>query len=177
MKKFKNTTTSNQYFTSLTLHFITKSVFISLLLMLIVSPAFAHHSFGHFDLNVCKSIEGVVRKFEFSYPHTWLWVTVKENGEDVLWAIEGADPSNMAIHGWSQSSVKKGEVISMQFNPMRDGRNGGSGRQIILPSGEQLDFQGDDFIFEPCKEILKPPSSVLSGKVTLNELNSDSGGI
>ena len=177
MKKFKNTTTSNQYFTSLTLHFITKSVFISLLLMLIVSPAFAHHSFGHFDLNVCKSIEGVVRKFEFSYPHTWLWVTVKENGEDVLWAIEGADPSNMAIHGWSQGSVKKGEVISMQFNPMRDGRNGGSGRQIILPSGEQLDFQGDDFIFEPCEEILKPPSSSLSSKATSNEPNPDSGGI
>ena len=118
-----------------------------------------------------SKLKGKVKWFD---PKKGYGFIERENGEDVLWAIEGADPSNMAIHGWNQSSVKKGEIISMQFNPMRDGRNGGSGRQIILPSGEQLDFQGDDFIFEPCEETLKPPSSSLSSKATSNESNPDS---
>ena len=52
-----------------------------MLLWVAVAPAFAHHSYALFDLTQRRSVEGVVAKFEWTNPHTWVWMYVKgKNG-------------------------------------------------------------------------------------------------
>lgn len=136
--------------------------FVSLVVAstLLASTAQAHHSFGQFDDKKCPTISGVVRKFEFSYPHTWLWVTAKAaDGSDELWGFEGADPATLSLYGWSQNFLKKGDKVSVAFNPLRDGRKGGSMRKIVMPDGKMVSAQGDEYVFAKCE-----PSKPEGGK-------------
>jgi hypothetical protein len=127
--------------------------------VLISLPAHAHHSFGQFDDKKCSVIEGIIKKFEFSYPHTWLWITAKgADGADVVWGFEGADPATLSLYGWSQDFMKKGEKITVAFNPLRDGRNGGSMRKITLPSGKTVSAQGDESVFAKC-DLAQPTAA------------------
>ena len=119
---------------------------------LAATPVNAHHSFGQFDDKQCLTIEGSVKKFQFSYPHTWLWVVAHgADGADVLWGFEGADPATLTLYGWSQEFMKKGDKITVAFNPLRDGRKGGSMRKIVLPSGKTVSAQGDESVFAKCE--------------------------
>ena len=96
-------------------------------------------------------VEGVVRKWEFTYPHTWLWVTTKgPDDSEVLFGFEGADPSNVALLGWSPETLFKGDKVSVAYNPMRDGRNGGSMRRVRVPNGKTLATVSDLF-FPECR--------------------------
>ena len=40
------------------------------------SVALAHHSAAVFDSTQTKVITGVVKKFDYSNPHTWVWLDV-----------------------------------------------------------------------------------------------------
>lgn len=80
---------------------LTNLIRIAVCSVLVAAPAQAHHSFGQFDDKKCPTLEGTIRKFEFSYPHVWLWLTVKAaDGTDALWGFEGADPATLALYGW-----------------------------------------------------------------------------
>jgi hypothetical protein len=119
------------------------------------TPAYAHHSFAMFDQAKCLKVSGAVKKWQWEYPHTWLWV-VAENADhsQVVWGFEGGDPATLALHGWSAEAMKKGDQITVLFNPLLDGRNGGSMRQIILPTGKALNAQSydkDDKFFKACE--------------------------
>jgi hypothetical protein len=101
--------------------------------------AIAHHSFAMFDSNKCRYLTGTVRKFSWNYPHSWLWVDVpnKTGGVDA-WGFEGEPPSNLAQDGWTRTSVVKGDKILVGYNPLRDGRNGGSFSAVKRSDGKVL---------------------------------------
>ena len=123
--------------------------FCSVPLTLPTLPTNAHHSYAQFDQSVCETVEGIVRKWEFTYPHTWLWVTTKgPDNSDVLYGFEGADPSSVAILGWTPDILFKGDKVSVAYNPMRDGRNGGSMRRVKLPTGKTMAAVSDLFFLE-----------------------------
>lgn len=123
--------------------------------LLVVQSALAHHSFGQFDDKKCTVLQGTVKKFEFSYPHTWLWInTTAADGSNELWGFEGADPATLALYGWNPEFMKKGDKVTVAFNPLRDGRKGGSMRKIVLPSGKMVSAQGDETVFAKCDPVL-----------------------
>ena len=133
---------------------VTRFICIALCSTLLALPASAHHSFGQFDDKKCAIIEGTIKKFEFSYPHTWLWVIVKgADGGGAIWGFEGADPATLALYGWSQDFMKKGDKVTVAFNPLRDGRKGGSMRKITLPNGKTVSSQGDEAVFAKCELV------------------------
>lgn len=132
-----------------------KALGAAVLSTLFATSVNAHHSFGQFDDKQCPTIEGTIRKFEFSYPHVWLWVNAKDaGGKDVLWGFEGADPATLALYGWKAEYMKKGERVTVAFNPLRDGRKGGSMRKIVLPTGNIVSAQGDEVVFAKCELTL-----------------------
>lgn len=99
----------------------------------------AHHSFANFDQDKCGVLTGTVVKYTQSYPHVWLWIEVASaGGQSETWGFEGADPSSMKLRGWSAATLKKGQKIDITFNPLRDGRTGGSMKQVRLSNGEVL---------------------------------------
>ena len=57
---------------------------------LFVAPAGAHHSFAMFDATKNVTLQGTVKEFEWTNPHSWLRVNVtdEKTGKTVLWALE-----------------------------------------------------------------------------------------
>lgn len=104
-------------------------------------PASAHHSGAMFDMTRCKSITGTVRKLEWVYPHSWLWVdTLDDQGAATPWGFEFMSPTQAKGIDplWSKDVLKKGDKVVVNFLPMKDGRNGGAMRSVTMPNGHVL---------------------------------------
>jgi hypothetical protein len=102
------------------------------------SHAQAHHSAAMFDTTKCGMITGTVRTFQFQYPHSWVWVNVKNAaGAEEVWGLEAVSPSQLLEidHRWTREVLKFGDKISAEFMPLRDGRTGGLLQSIRLPDG------------------------------------------
>ena len=112
------------------------------------APILAHHSFAMFDQKQCLRLTGTVKLFQFTYPHTWIWLSVEEPSQQAgLWGLQGGDPASMSAHGFNADLFKPGERITAVYNPLKDGRKGGSLQQVILPNGTVLKSVGD---YEEC---------------------------
>lgn len=131
---------------------------LSLLLLfsvVVTVPAHGHHSFAMFDENRCLSLAATVKKLQWGYPHMWLWVEKEGANRAVeVWGFEGGDPATLARMGWKSDLLKKGDKVTVIFNPLRDGRNGGSLRQVVLPNGKKIGAQVsgsvDEKYFKAC---------------------------
>jgi hypothetical protein len=84
-------------------------------------PIAAHHSNSAFELNPIETITGVVKEFKWSNPHVWVHVTVTDDkGASVEWALEGRPPGVLGRAGWSRSTIKPGETITVDFAPAKN---------------------------------------------------------
>jgi hypothetical protein len=109
-------------------------------LVLLPAVAGAHHSFAMFDTQSVKTVQGTVRTFEFSYPHSWLWIDVPDGKGGVQpWGFESASPTELnRVAGWTRATVKKGDKVSVTYCPLRDGRHGGAFMNVLLPDGRKM---------------------------------------
>jgi|SRR6516164_3091599 hypothetical protein len=99
-------------------------------------PAFAHHSFSMFDAASAKTVEGVVKEFQWTNPHSWILMMVSNSqGQLEQWAIEMGGPIGLARQGWTPKTLKPGMQVKTVIHPMRDGTNGGQFMAITLPDG------------------------------------------
>jgi hypothetical protein len=105
------------------------------------APAAAHHSFAPFNLETEKTITGTVKIFEWTNPHTWLWVDVQnEKGAIETWGIEGMSPNYLGRRGWTKDTFKPGDKVSVTVRPMRDGSPGGMFVRATTADGKKLTF-------------------------------------
>jgi hypothetical protein len=106
------------------------------------SVAVAHHSFAMYDQTKVVTLTGAVKSFQWTNPHAVLWVLVapKDGGPAELWPAEfPTSPGNLTRMGWSKSSVNPGDKVTIEINPLRDGRHGGSLKKVtLLDSGKVL---------------------------------------
>jgi Family of unknown function (DUF6152) len=101
--------------------------------------ALAHHSYSAFDMVGTKTVTGTVTKFDWSNPHSWIWIDVKnEQGVVETWGIEGMSPNFLNRRGWNRTTLKPGDVITMTFHPVRGGDKGGSFVSAVRSTGEPL---------------------------------------
>lgn len=90
-------------------------------------PASAHHSFALFDDSKTVALEGTVKKFEWTNPHSWITLEVLGPGNMVdEWMIELPSAGALAREGWNKNFVKVGEKLIMRVNPLKNGGKGGS---------------------------------------------------
>lgn len=91
-------------------------------LIVTTAPSQAHHSGTMFDSSKMITVEGVVKKWELTNPHSWLWVEVKEkSGKTVVWGFEAEGPSTLLRAGIRPSDFAAGTKLTITGNPMRDG--------------------------------------------------------
>jgi len=104
------------------------------------APAFAHHSFAMFDAQKTITLQGTVKEFEWTNPHSWLRVNVtdEKTGKPQLWALELSSPARLITMGMKADSVHPGDSVSVTFHPMKDGTRGGQFIQATLPGGKQV---------------------------------------
>src|SRR5262247_106983 len=104
----------------------------------------AHHSFAAFNMQGEKTISGTVKQFDWTNPHTWIWVNVPDDKGGVeTWAIEGMSPNFLGRRGWSKSTLKAGGKISVVIRPMRDGSKGGMFVRAMMADGKVLVQTGE----------------------------------
>ncbi len=116
------------------------SAALAVALLVASASVFAHHSFSAFNTETEKTITGTVNRFEWTNPHTWVWVDVNEGGKVVTWGVEGMSPNYLARRGWSKNTFKPGDKVSLTIRPMRDGSPGGMFVRGVLADGKPVTF-------------------------------------
>ena len=90
---------------------------------LAATPASSHHSNVAYEVTKVITITGVVKEFRWVNPHTWLYVIVDDGkGGKVEWAAEGRAPGVLLRAGWTRSSLKAGETVTVDMSPAKDGK-------------------------------------------------------
>jgi hypothetical protein len=109
-------------------------------LMLTASTATAHHGFADYDMTRHESAAGKVRSFEWTNPHTWLWLDVPDGkGGVTLYAFEGMSPNYLGRRGWTRHSLEPGDQITVSFFPFKDpSKKGGTLASATKENGEVL---------------------------------------
>lgn len=108
--------------------------------LLAAVPALAHHSFAMFDQRRIVTLEGTVTEFQWTNPHAFIEIDVPgADGRVTHWSIELNSPNNLKRQGWSRTSVRSGDRVTLRMNPLRDGKPGGLFLDLKLPSGRVLD--------------------------------------
>ncbi|MEA3067393.1 MAG: hypothetical protein QOK41_800 [Sphingomonadales bacterium] len=105
------------------------------------SAALAHHSFAVFDIEHPLELQGTVRQFKFSSPHTFIILEVEgDDGTTTIWNLEGASQNIMVRNGWSSQILKSGDQIKLTIDPLRSGAPGGAwtGQKTTFSSGRPV---------------------------------------
>ena len=104
-------------------------------------PACAHHSFAVYDRSKVLTLKGNVKTFQWTNPHCVVWVLVQPDGagDPQEWSFETTSPGVLTRGGWTRSSVKAGDRVSIEFFPLRDGSHGGGLKSVtLLDTGQKL---------------------------------------
>ena len=91
-----------------------------------------------FDKAQVVELTATVIEFQWTNPHVWIEIETVSNDEIVQWSIEGLGPNSLFRMGWRPNSFEPGDVITIRFNPMRDGSNAGGFVGAKLGDGSTL---------------------------------------
>ena len=96
-------------------------------LFVTTAPALAHHSGAMFDSEKEITINGTVREFQYTNPHSWIQVVVPgQAGQSKEWSIETAAPIVLIRAGIKKTAFMPGDKVAVRVHPMKDGSAGGS---------------------------------------------------
>ncbi|NML92230.1 DUF6152 family protein [Novosphingobium olei] len=106
----------------------------------LAGAAQAHHSFAMFDPAKVVTLQGRVKEYRWVNPHVALLLDVAAPGNGGgVWAVELTSPGNLTRLGWSRKSLKPGDRVAVEINPLRDGQHGGGFRKLtLLDTGQVL---------------------------------------
>jgi hypothetical protein len=87
----------------------------------------AHHSFAMFDQEHPMEVNGIVKDFKYTSPHSFIILEIKDkDGTAENWNLEGGSPSALARDGWNNKSLKPGDELRLTIDPLRSGAPGGA---------------------------------------------------
>lgn len=112
-------------------------------LLLLASPVLSHHSQVQYDDAKLQTIQGVVTKFQWSNPHTWLFVDVTEKGKVQNWEIETNAATSLGRAGWKRDQYKVGDKVTVTVNPAKNGMPKGMLRKVVGPDGKEFSMPGN----------------------------------
>jgi hypothetical protein len=115
------------------------SAVAAIALTLISLPASAHHSFAaEYDSHDLITLTGVITEVDWTNPHTYVHVNVKDaDGKVTDWALEGYPPNTLKRTGFARAVVKEGDTITITAYKSKDGSHTGAGREITFSDGSK----------------------------------------
>jgi hypothetical protein len=86
------------------------------------APAYAHHSTAMFDMDKTVALNGTVKDFQWTQPHTWIVFDVPNaSGAQDEYGIEGMSPSYLGRNGWSKHTLNAGDKVTLAIHPLKAG--------------------------------------------------------
>src|SRR3989441_9933754 len=109
-------------------------------LSLAAVPLFAHHSFAaEFDGKKPVKVTGVVKKVEWTNPHIWFYVDVKDDsGKITTWGFSGGPPGMLMRRGITRDVLKPGDTVKVEGFRAKDGSNNASGGNVTFADGRKV---------------------------------------
>ena len=100
-----------------------KTLLLAGAFLMVAISALAHHGTGaSYDQSKLVTLNGTVTEFVFSNPHAQLFFDVKDSsGKVVSWGAELQSPGNLRRAGWSKTTFKPGDQITLSVNPSKAG--------------------------------------------------------
>jgi hypothetical protein len=101
----------------------------------------AHHAFDtEFDAKKPVTKRGIVTKVEWTNPHVWFYLNVKnEKGEVENWGFEMGGPNGLQREGWTRNTIVIGsELIVDGFLARNGSKNVNSKVVTVAKTGQKL---------------------------------------
>jgi hypothetical protein len=87
-----------------------------------------------FDMTKSVRLEGTVKRFDWTNPHSWIFLEVAGPGTTTeQWTIELPSAGALAREGWNKNYLRVGERVVLHVNPLKDGRKGGNLESFVPP--------------------------------------------
>jgi hypothetical protein len=107
----------------------------------------AHHSFAaEFDADKPITLTGIVTKVEWTNPHAWVYINVKDatTGEVTNWGFEMGPPHGLQRRGWRRDTLKIGDSVTVAGSMAKNGAKRMNASKVTMTStgarpGETLD--------------------------------------
>jgi Family of unknown function (DUF6152) len=107
------------------------------------SQADAHHSTAMFDAAKEIVLNGTIKEFQYTNPHSWIQIMVPGlSGGEVEWSIETAAPIVLLRAGIKPTSLQPGEKVTVRARPLKNGEPGGSLIDVKKTDGTVLSTRG-----------------------------------
>jgi len=104
--------------------------------------AVAHHSFAaEFDITKPVTLLGNVTKIEWTNPHAYLFIDVKDpqTGAVTNWEIEMGSPNGLTRLGWTRTLLKTGDGVTVEGSLGRNKPNLANARSVVMTAtGKKL---------------------------------------
>ena len=104
---------------------------VMLLAVAIAAPAFAHHSTSMYDMNHPVTVTGTVKRFEWTNPHVWIFMDVKDDtGKKTNWGFEMGPPHLLQGSGWNREKLNLGDELIVEGSKAKNGSNKMNARTV-----------------------------------------------
>ena len=106
-------------------------------------PLFAHHSSAAYDMEHPVNMKGVVTNMEWTNPHVFIFLDVKDDSGSVEeWRVEGNSPNMLVRTGWKREMIKAGDQLLVNGAPAKNGSKVMRLVTLTLANGQKYDGQG-----------------------------------
>ena len=103
------------------------------------SAAFAHHGGAAYEPQP-KKFEATVTEFRFINPHALIFFdSTDADGKVIHWACEAVDPASMERHGWSKTSLRPGDHVTIYGRAAKSGAPIMALVKLVLANGQELE--------------------------------------
>jgi hypothetical protein len=114
-------------------------VALSVTLLLISMPLLAHHGASEYDMTKIVTLTATVKELQFVNPHSLLVFNVKDDsGKASEWQGELPSPNLLSRRGWSRSTLKPGDQVTVIGAPAKNGEKGMQVKKLVFPDGHEL---------------------------------------
>ena len=112
-----------------------KALIAGIALSILVAQA--HHAYtAEFDTTKPVKLTGVLTRLEWTNPHIWLYLDVKDDsGKITNWGFSASPPGMLQRRGITRNQMKLGEALTISGHRAKDGSNNASGNIVTFADG------------------------------------------